>query len=487
MRRARWLGIAVLAADSAFLLLALWVAWLAWLWWRPHLDHIVQVRWTDLLLLNEWMPPASVLVVCWLVVLRQLGFYDPERMTTLVRQLSALTRSIAYVLMIVVTVQFFVPQRFYSRVLVVAFLGAGFFSLASWRWLLLKLQTVLDLPIAIENVAIYGTGESARLMAERIARHAHRRYNLVGFIASQDPAMRTHVDDEGVHPSKILGGIDNLREIVNEHDIETIVLASRVIHREEALMLATRCDHMGLRVLQVPFTWGIASPRIAFANLGELQLIDLSQMSYPTLVEHFKRAFDLVAVSCGLLVLAPVFLVTAIAVYLDDPGPVFYAAPRAGRGGRAFPFFKYRSMVVNADKLKDQLREQNESDGLLFKIKDDPRITRVGRFIRKYSVDELPQFWNVVRGDMNLVGPRPLPMKDLENIGDDPEIAYWFEMRHKVSPGITGLWQVSGRSNLGFKDMVELDIQYIQNWSFWLDIKILLITLPAVLKGRGAA
>ena len=485
-RRARWLGAAVLTADTAVLLFALWVAWRGWVYLRPHLDHIVQVRWADLLTLNEWMPPASLLIPAWILILRQLGFYDPERMTTLVRQLSALTRSIIYVLVLIVTIQFFVPQRYYSRALVVGLLSAGFVGLASWRFLLLKAQTLLDLPIAMENIAIYGTGESARLMAERIARHARGRYNLVGFIAASDPSSRT-LGDEGVDAKRILGGIDTLMDLVNEHNIETIVLASRIIHRQEALELATRCDHMGLRVLQVPFTWGIASPRLTFAQLGELQLIDLSQMSYPTLVEHFKRAFDLVAVTCGMLVLTPIFVVTAIAVYLDDPGPVFYAAPRAGRGGRAFPFFKYRSMVVNADKLKDQLRAQNESDGLLFKIKDDPRVTRVGRFIRKFSVDELPQFWNVIRGDMNLVGPRPLPMKDLQNIDNDPEIAYWFELRHKVSPGITGLWQVSGRSNLGFKDMVELDIQYIQNWSFWLDIKILLMTVPAVLKGRGAA
>jgi lipopolysaccharide/colanic/teichoic acid biosynthesis glycosyltransferase len=131
-------------------------------------------------------------------------------------------------------------------------------------------------------------------------------------------------------------------------------------------------------------------------------------------------------------------------------------------------------MVVGADKERDQLMDQNETDGRLFKMKNDPRVTDIGRTIRRLSLDELPQIWNVLRGDMNLVGPRP-------------EIAYWFELRHKVPPGITGLWQVSGRSDLGFKEMVQLDIYYIQNWSPWLDLKILIMTLPAVLKGRGAS
>ena len=154
--------------------------------------------------------------------------------------------------------------------------------------------------------------------------------------------------------------------------------------------------------------------------------------------------------------------------------------------GRTFDFFKFRSMVVGADKLKDQLRERNEADGRLFKLKDDPRITPFGHFIRKYSIDELPQLLNVLRGDMNLVGPRPLPAEDLAGIEQDAEMAYWFEQRGKVNPGITGLWQVMGRSDLGFAEMVRHDIYYIQNWSFWLDVQILLKTIPAVLRGRGA-
>jgi lipopolysaccharide/colanic/teichoic acid biosynthesis glycosyltransferase len=157
-----------------------------------------------------------------------------------------------------------------------------------------------------------------------------------------------------------------------------------------------------------------------------------------------------------------------------------------GRGGRTFDFFKFRSMVVDADRMKDELRAFNESDGRLFKMRNDPRVTPIGRFIRKYSVDELPQLLNVLRGDMNLVGPRPLPEADLAGIEDDPEMRYWFEQRGKVKPGITGLWQVMGRSDLGFAEMVRHDIYYIQNWSFWLDVQILLKTVPAVLRGRGA-
>ena len=210
-------------------------------------------------------------------------------------------------------------------------------------------------------------------------------------------------------------------------------------------------------------------------------------MSYPSVGNTFKRASDLVIGTILLLLLLPLMTVLALWVKLSDPGPVFYCSNRIGKDGRVFSFWKFRSMVVDADQQREALAEQNESDGRLFKMQNDPRVTAVGRVLRRWSLDELPQIWNVIRGDMNLVGPRPLPEGDLEGIDDDREIAYWFELRHKVPPGITGLWQVSGRSELGFKEMVHLDISYIQNWSPWLDLKILLATVPAVLKGRGAS
>ncbi|MFN9973685.1 MAG: sugar transferase, partial [Phycisphaerae bacterium] len=185
-------------------------------------------------------------------------------------------------------------------------------------------------------------------------------------------------------------------------------------------------------------------------------------------------------------VLLPLLLAVALSIKLSDGGPVLYTSKRVGRGGRTFDFFKFRSMVVDADRRKDELRAHNEADGRLFKMRNDPRVTPIGRFIRKYSIDELPQLLNVVRGEMNLVGPRPLPAEDLAGIEHDAEMRYWFEQRGKVNPGITGMWQVAGRSDLGFTEMVRLDISYIQNWSFWLDVQILLKTIPAVLRGRGA-
>ncbi len=194
-----------------------------------------------------------------------------------------------------------------------------------------------------------------------------------------------------------------------------------------------------------------------------------------------KRSIDVLASLAGILALSPVFLILSLIIVIEDKGPVFYASNRVGQYGRVFRFYKFRSMVQNADKLKDKLLEQNESgDGVIFKMKEDPRITKIGRFIRRYSLDELPQLFNVLMGDMSLVGPRPpVPREVAEYTLQDRK-------RLHVKPGITCIWQVSGRSDIPFNEQVELDVQYIQTQGLWNDILLLLKTIPAVLLGKGA-
>ncbi len=194
----------------------------------------------------------------------------------------------------------------------------------------------------------------------------------------------------------------------------------------------------------------------------------------------FKRLLDVVAAAAMLVLLLPLFLLVGAAIKAENPGPVFYSQIRVGKWGRHFRLYKFRSMVVGADKLRQELQGRDESGGVIFKIRKDPRITRVGRVIRKLSIDELPQLWNVLRGDMSLVGPRPpLP-------SEVAEYRYADRRRLDVIPGITCIWQVSGRSEIDFEGQVELDVQYIESQSLWQDIKILAKTVPAVLLGRGA-
>jgi len=193
-----------------------------------------------------------------------------------------------------------------------------------------------------------------------------------------------------------------------------------------------------------------------------------------------KRVLDVCVSVIMLIILSPIFLITILAIKIDDPGPAFYKQTRVGKWGRLFTIYKFRSMVMGADKMKDQLLDQNESGGVIFKMKHDPRITKVGRIVRKLSIDELPQLWNVLKGDMSLVGPRPPVPREVV------EYEYADRRRLDAIPGITCIWQVSGRSEIDFKGQVRLDVQYIENQSFWGDIKLLFKTIPAVLLGKGA-
>lgn len=193
-----------------------------------------------------------------------------------------------------------------------------------------------------------------------------------------------------------------------------------------------------------------------------------------------KRLFDIVMSAILMVALAPLFLGTALAIFVENPGPIFYRQVRVGKWGRLFTMAKFRSMVVGADKMKDTLLDQDESGGVIFKMKKDPRVTRVGRIIRKLSIDELPQLWNVFKGDMSLVGPRPPVPREVA------EYEYSDRRRLDAIPGITCIWQVSGRSDINFEGQVKLDVQYIENQSFWGDVKLLFKTIPAVLFGKGA-
>ena len=193
-----------------------------------------------------------------------------------------------------------------------------------------------------------------------------------------------------------------------------------------------------------------------------------------------KRAFDLVLSILVIVIGLPLWALIALAIKLDSRGPVLFVDRRIGVGEREFGMLKFRTMVVEAPALQPALEEANEAEGALFKIRDDPRVTRVGRFLRRFSLDEIPQVVNVVKGEMSLVGPRPLPLRDYELLED------WHRARYRVLPGMTGLWQISGRSGLTFDDLVRLDFTYLENWSVWLDVSIIAKTIPAVIARRGA-
>ncbi|MCS6829477.1 MAG: exopolysaccharide biosynthesis polyprenyl glycosylphosphotransferase [Armatimonadota bacterium] len=225
---------------------------------------------------------------------------------------------------------------------------------------------------------------------------------------------------------------------------------------------------------------GVVPPAVGEPEVPELH-IDVPVLELPRGYRIAKRVLDVVVASVGLVLLAPLMLLIAIAIKLDSPGPVLYKQVRIGRGGKPFWFIKFRSMVKNAEQIKRDLIPRNEvRGGPVFKMRNDPRVTRVGRFLRRYSLDELPQLIHVLHGEMSLVGPRPPLPSEVLSYGP------WEMRRLSVTPGLTCLWQISGRSDIGFREWVELDHIYIDTMSFWTDLKILLFTVPAVITGKGA-
>jgi exopolysaccharide biosynthesis polyprenyl glycosylphosphotransferase len=262
--------------------------------------------------------------------------------------------------------------------------------------------------------------------------------------------------------------------------VDEVVIADPDFPQQEAVELVDQCHQRGVRVRIAPSTMEILVHRAEFVPGQSVPLFELRPPVFEGIDFLLKRTFDVVGALLLLFFLSPFLLAIAIAIKISSRGPAFYASVRPGIGGTPFSCWKFRTMYRDADQRQADLESINEASGALFKIRDDPRMTPVGRFLRGFSLDELPQLWNVVRGQMSLVGPRPLPLRDYERLED------WHKKRYLVLPGITGLWQISGRSELDFDDLVRLDFLYLERWSVFLDLSILVKTVPAVLGRRGA-
>jgi exopolysaccharide biosynthesis polyprenyl glycosylphosphotransferase len=321
------------------------------------------------------------------------------------------------------------------------------------------------------RAVLVGSGKHIEDVHHALVDEVHAPVDMIGFISL------TPRPDNGL---RSLGRMEDLPAVLDHYRVQEVIIADPDFPEERAVELVDQCHRRGVTVRIAPSTMEILVHRAEFVPGASVPLFELRPPVFDGFDYFVKRTFDFIGALLLIIALSPLLLAIAVAVFVTSRGGILYRSIRPGIGGEPFACFKFRTMRSDADQLQADLESLNEASGALFKIRRDPRLTAVGRLLRRYSLDELPQLFNVVLGQMSLVGPRPLPQRDFDQLEE------WHKKRYLVLPGLTGLWQVSGRSELDFDDLVRLDFLYLERWSVGLDLTILLKTIPAVLSRRGA-
>lgn len=409
-----------------------------------------------------------IYVTLILFALESQDLYRPGQARTRLDETLAVSKAVGLATLLLTVFIYLSGVQSISRLVVVSCGLLNIATLATWR---IWRRDVIERRVASNsggrNVLIIGAGELGQDLANYLSARKELGFVVKGFL-------------DGNHSTdpRVLGHTGDLSRVARAQFVDEVFITVPI---EEEVMrtVAMEARYNRLDVKLIPEPYPVLGLHAPLEYVGDFPVIELHRQPIPTVGLFAKRLVDIVAAAVGLLLLAPLFAVIAAAIKLDSAGPVFYRATRIGRKGRKFLCLKFRSMVADADAQKERLRALNERSGPFFKIANDPRLTRVGIILRKFSLDEFPQLWNVLAGDMSLVGPRPHPTDDFKQ----------YQLEHlrrlDVTPGITGLWQVTARRDPSFEKNMRLDLEYIENWSLWLDLKILLKTVPAVLNGSG--
>ena len=456
-----------LLTDVTLIILSFFVSYYCVFYLRGNLFSIREYLWVLLV-----APPVFI------VLIQGKGFYDSIRKLTIFDIVTRLINVHLFGGIAVAAVIYFVDRDQYSRFLYLSFVGTSFLFLALGKVCLrLGLGLLRRGGLNYREILIIGTCDKALRFNNLVKQHADWGLRVLGFVQAIEGPLKEQVDGH-----RVLGRIDDLSGICREFPVDEVVFAlpKDYIHdTEESLK---HLEELGITGRVVLDYYDVPQFRkeIEFFH-DDLPMLSFHSKSFDAQQLFLKRLLDIVGSMVGLLNLALFLPLIALALKMNSPGPIFFGQDRVGLSGRSFKIWKFRTMVADAEQRKQELLGQNEMNGAIFKIKDDPRITTVGRFLRKTSLDELPQFWNVFKGEMSLVGTRP-PTRDEFELYED-----WHRRRISIKPGITGMWQVNGRNKLDdFDEIVRLDLLYIDKWSMWLDIKILLKTFKVVALRSGS-
>jgi exopolysaccharide biosynthesis polyprenyl glycosylphosphotransferase len=421
-----------------------------------RLRSLVDLQGYTVLPLREYLWLLAVILPVWAVMLPLFRVYSDLTASTL-DQILRLTKGIFFAWLTLLAAQFFVTKDVFDRhrLIAVFTLVVNYFLLVAYRLVIIRLKKhgALD----VRHVAVVGTGDAAQDFARKIEEHRVWGLQLVGIFEQKD-----------------------VRDLLERGGVDELIVVSENEPLSDFTDTFLLCEELGVTARVVLNFFPHSFARTELERFGEFPLLSFSTTPTNEALLFVRRLMDLAIVLAAGIPILLVVAISSIAIRLTSPGPVFFKQQRCGLNGRIFTMYKLRSMVDNADQARFELEALNEMDGPVFKSSRDPRRTSVGRFLRKFSIDEFPQFYNVLRGDMSLVGPRPpLPQ-------EVARYERWQRRRLSMKPGITCLWQISGRNEISFQDWMKLDLTYIDNWSLLLDLKILLKTVPVVLLGKGA-
>lgn len=420
-----------------------------------------------------------LLILFWHAAFAGQGLYVSHRLTPITEEIKEVARAVALAALTLLIGAQFGRWPTINPITVGLFAALSFALITMMRLgLRMNLRRLRERGHNVKSLLIVGGGARARRLASFMSARPELGYSLMGFVDNDVTFAETELAGAGW-----LGRVDDLHRIVASHVIDEVAIALPIkSHYSQIESAVGLLEEQGIttHVLSDLFPQKLArSQPLDLCGLPIVSLHSAPAFSWRT---EAKRIFDLVVALILLVLCAPIFLLTAIFIKLDSRGPVFFVQERVGLSKRRFRMIKFRTMGADAEARMKDLEHLNEKSGPIFKIKNDPRITRVGKWLRRTSIDELPQLVNVLLGDMSIVGPRPLSVRDAVRMEEA-----WQKRRFSVKPGLTCLWQVSGRSNLSFEQWMQLDLQYIDQWSLILDARILLRTIPAVVLSRGAS
>lgn len=468
----------LVVSDQILIFCGFWLAyWMRYVAvWPESLQPIVrEVATRNQVAFVAFLPITFLLMVGLLLLFETRGLYRLSSGAGLLDYAGIIVSNTLIGIALLIVVVFLYQPFFYSR-LIFAFAGANIIVLLLlWRALLLWGRRLCwENGIGQQRVLVVGGKALGQNVMEGLKAQSHMGYRLVGYLEDGDdrPTPQTR--------SLRLGTVDDLTHTINQYHVHQVILALPFVESARLPHLVQACRRLDVTFHIAPDLPALSFDRIDVLQVSGVPLLELKELSLQGWNLALKRAIDVGLIIVSTPLLLPLMLFISLLIRLDSPGPALFRQQRVGKGGKLFTCYKFRTMVRDAEKRRAELEALNEADGPIFKIRHDPRVTRVGRFLRRSSLDELPQLWNILLGEMSMVGPRPALPSEVECY--EP----WHQRRLEVLPGLTGMWQVLGRSNTSFDEMVRLDIYYAENWSVGMDLRILLQTIPAVLFGRGA-